>query len=195
MFFLLQKIKVELGKHAAEGLPSDCWGILLAFADSEVPVVYAYATTMRRAQGSTLELVGLYFDRRRADRGYGYVGASRARLLRDVYLLGRVRRSDWRPVGGDPRGGEQDRPGPMSESDSEEDSSSESDHDSDDRGSEFSGGEPDHLDFCGWNRMRLPDWAPSGAEIDASEWGMAFESGGIPGDLAEVVDDAAGLFV
>ena len=68
----------------------------------QVPVVYAYATTMRRAQGSTLELVGLFFDRRRADRGYAYVGASRAKFKNDVYLLGRIRRSDWLPVGGDP---------------------------------------------------------------------------------------------
>ena len=34
-----------------------------------LPCAYAYATTIRRAQGSTLQVVGLYFDRRCADRG------------------------------------------------------------------------------------------------------------------------------
>ena len=65
-----------------------------------LPVTYAYATTMRRAQGATLELVALWFDRRRPDSGYAYVGASRARTRTDVCRLGRLRRSDWRPVGG-----------------------------------------------------------------------------------------------
>ena len=37
-----------------------------------LPVTYAYATTMRRAQGATLELVALWFDRRRPDPGYAY---------------------------------------------------------------------------------------------------------------------------
>ncbi len=34
-------------------------------------------------------------------RGYGYVGASRARSREGLYLYGRVRRTDWLPVGGD----------------------------------------------------------------------------------------------
>lgn len=83
-------------------------------------MVYAYATTMRRAQGSTLDLLGLFFDRKRADRGYAYVGVSRAKVKNDVYLLGSVRRTDWLPVGGDPRGNEQSSPGPMSWSDSQD---------------------------------------------------------------------------
>ncbi|CAE7809429.1 pif1, partial [Symbiodinium necroappetens] len=37
-----------------------------------LPVAYGYATTMRRAQGATLDGVGLYFDRRLPDRGYAY---------------------------------------------------------------------------------------------------------------------------
>ena len=44
-----------------------------------LPVSYGYATTMRRAQGATLHNVGLVFDRRKPDRGYAYVGASRAK--------------------------------------------------------------------------------------------------------------------
>ena len=84
-----------------------------------LPVTYAYATTMRRAQGATMDLIALWFDRKRPDPGYAYVGASRARARTDVYHLGHLRRSDWRPVGG----GDQVHPGPLSES------SSASDHD------------------------------------------------------------------
>ena len=68
--------------------------------------------------------MGLYFDRKRADRGYGYVGASRAKRRADVFLLGRVRRTDWLPVGVDARGGEQEYPSVLSETDSEEADSS-----------------------------------------------------------------------
>ena len=83
-----------------------------------LPATHGYAMTIRRAQGCTLEFVGLHFDRRRADRGYAYVGASRARRKVDVHLVGRIRRTDWLPVGGDLRGDEyeQQRPGPQSES-------------------------------------------------------------------------------
>ena len=55
--------------------------------------------TIRRAQGSTLDTVGLLFDRRCADRGYAYVGSSRVRRRDDLWLVGRVRRTDWLPVG------------------------------------------------------------------------------------------------
>ena len=44
-----------------------------------MPTTYAYAMTIRRAQGTTLDLAGLLFDRACADRGYGYVGASGVR--------------------------------------------------------------------------------------------------------------------
>ena len=69
-----------------------------------MPVTYAYATTIRRAQGATLQLVGIRFDRKLADEGYAYVAASRAKRRADVYLVGTIRRTDWRPVGGDDRG-------------------------------------------------------------------------------------------
>ena len=75
----------------------------------------------------------MVFDRRRADRGYGYVGASRVRRRADLWLIGHVRRTDWLPVGRDPDGGEQELPGNFSE-DSSDDSraceGSESDSDS-----------------------------------------------------------------
>ena len=84
-----------------------------------MPCCYAYATTIRRAQGSTLEGVGLAFDRKRCDRGHGYVGASRAREAANLFLLGRVRRTDWRPVGPGAEG-EQEVPSAMSWSTDEE---------------------------------------------------------------------------
>ena len=58
---------------------------------------------MRKAQGSSLSLGALFFDHGHApDRGYGYVGASRFRSAGGLFHYGRLRRSDWRPVGGDP---------------------------------------------------------------------------------------------
>ena len=74
-----------------------------------MPVTYAYATTIRRAQGATLDLVGIFFDRKLADAGYGYVAVSRARLREEVFHIGPLRRTDWRPVGGDDRGLNQER--------------------------------------------------------------------------------------
>ena len=67
-----------------------------------LPVSYGYAMTIRRAQGSTLGLVGLWFDHvYPPERGYGYVGSSRVRRATDLYLLGKVKRTDWLPVDGD----------------------------------------------------------------------------------------------
>ena len=154
-------------------------------------MVYAYATTMRRAQGATLELVGLHFDRRRADRGYAYVGTSRAKLRRDVFLLGRIRRSDWLPVGGDARGGEQAEPGPMSESDSEEPSSSMADSmddDSEDMDSPDEG-------FAAWNQLRPRDWEEPDVESESegSDWGMGFGAHDGSEGFSGLCDDAAGL--
>ena len=67
-----------------------------------VPFTYGYAMTIRRSQGSTLDLVGLWFDHTYpADRGYAYVGSSRVRRAIDLYLMGKIKRTDWLPVGGD----------------------------------------------------------------------------------------------
>ena len=89
-----------------------------------LPVTYGWATTMRRAQGATLEKVGLWFDRKLPDRGYAYVGISRAKRRSDVFLMGKIRRTDWRPVGGEGRPGEQIVLGPFSESTDDSDISS-----------------------------------------------------------------------
>jgi hypothetical protein len=65
-----------------------------------LPCCYGYATTIRRAQGSTLHLGCLYFDHCfPPERGYGYVGASRFRTSSGVFHYGRIRRTDWLPVG------------------------------------------------------------------------------------------------
>eukprot|EP00973_Karenia_brevis_P000818 113591-Karenia_brevis.AAC.1 len=67
-----------------------------------MPFCYGYAMTIRRAQGSTMELVGLWFDHKYpADRGYAYVGSSRVRRAEDLWLMGKIKRSDWLPVGGE----------------------------------------------------------------------------------------------
>ena len=89
-----------------------------------LPVTYGWATTMRRAQGATLEKVGLWFDRKLPDRGYAYVGLSRAQRRSDVFLMGKIRRTDWRPVGGEGRPGEQTVLSALSESTNDSDVSS-----------------------------------------------------------------------
>ena len=66
-----------------------------------LPIAYGWATTIRRAQGATLDKVCLCFDRRLPDRGYAYVGVSRAKHRTDIFMMGRIRRSDWRAVNGE----------------------------------------------------------------------------------------------
>lgn len=81
-----------------------------------LPVTYGWATTIRRAQGATLEKVGLFFDRKLPDRGYGYVGLSRAKRMLDVFLVHKIRRTDWRAVGGEGQAAEQTQLSALSES-------------------------------------------------------------------------------
>ena len=67
-----------------------------------LPCVYGYATTIRRAQGSSLDMGCVYFDHcYPPERGYGYVAASRFRSKDKIYHFGKIRRTDWLPVGGD----------------------------------------------------------------------------------------------
>ena len=66
-----------------------------------LPCTYGYATTIRRAQGASLDYVCLWFDGKfPPDRGYGYVGASRCRDSAGLYCFNRLRRTDWLPIGG-----------------------------------------------------------------------------------------------
>ncbi len=65
-----------------------------------LPCVYGYATTIRRAQGASLDQGCIYFDQPMvAARGCGYVAVSRFRSRNGVYLYGRLRRTDFLPVG------------------------------------------------------------------------------------------------
>ena len=69
------------------------------FRRSFLPCCYGYSTTIRRAQGSTVDLGALYFDHcYPPDCGYGYVAASRFRSADGIYLYGRIRRTDFLPV-------------------------------------------------------------------------------------------------
>ena len=57
--------------------------------------------TTRKAQGSSMDFAVLYFDLfRPASRGFAYVGSSRVRSHTGLFYFGKVRRSDWLPVGG-----------------------------------------------------------------------------------------------
>ena len=66
-----------------------------------LPCCYGYATTIRRAQGADLHHGCIYFEnkRRPAFRGYGYVACSRFKSRSGCYLYGKLRRSDFLPVG------------------------------------------------------------------------------------------------
>ena len=60
-----------------------------------------YATTVRRAQGASLDHGCVYFDQKKhhAGRGYGNVAVSRFKSRAGVHLYGRLRRTDFLPVG------------------------------------------------------------------------------------------------
>ena len=66
-----------------------------------LPCCYGYATTIRRAQGADLFHGCIYMDlkSRAAARGYGYVAASRFKFRSGCYLYGKLRRTDFLPVG------------------------------------------------------------------------------------------------
>ena len=66
-----------------------------------LPCCYGYATTIRRAQGADIFHGCLFMDNKwhPAARGYGYVGVSRFRSREGVYMFGKLRRTDFLPVG------------------------------------------------------------------------------------------------
>ena len=68
-----------------------------------LPCCYGYATTIRRAQGASLDHGCLYFDQKKhyAGRGYAYVGCSRFRSRAGCHLYDKLRQSDFLPVGAD----------------------------------------------------------------------------------------------
>ena len=66
-----------------------------------LPLTYGYATTVRRAQGASLDMGCIYFDQknRAAGRGYGYVAVSRFKSREGCFLYGKLRQTDFLPVG------------------------------------------------------------------------------------------------
>ena len=67
-----------------------------------LPCCYGYSTTIRRAQGADLFQGCIYLDqKKRAGRGYGYVAVSRFMYRKSCYLYGKLRRTDFLPVGPD----------------------------------------------------------------------------------------------
>ncbi len=66
-----------------------------------LPCCYGYATTIRRAQGCGFHHGCIYFDLKKkpAARGYGYVAVSRFISKKGCYLYGKLRRTDFLPVG------------------------------------------------------------------------------------------------
>ena len=67
-----------------------------------LPCCYGYATTIRRAQGADLFQGCIYMDqKKRAGRGYGYVAVSRFQYRSTCFLYGKLRRTDFLPVGPD----------------------------------------------------------------------------------------------
>jgi hypothetical protein len=66
-----------------------------------LPCCYGYATTIRRAQGASLDNGCVYFELKRhhAGRGYAYVAISRFRTRAGCHLYGKLRQSDFLPVG------------------------------------------------------------------------------------------------
>ena len=66
-----------------------------------LPLTYGYATTVRRAQGASLDMGCIYFDQKRhaAGRGYGYVAVSRFKSREGCFLYGKLRQTDFLPVG------------------------------------------------------------------------------------------------
>jgi hypothetical protein len=135
-----------------------------------MPFCYGYSMTIRRSQGSTLELVGLWFDHcYPADRGYGYVGGSRVRRASDLYLVGKVKRTDWLPVGGDAAGGEQETRGDDSAS-----TSNDSDVGSEDQGASSESCDDDYGASSGSEAADMgaseeEDQGASGSELAENE--------------------------
>ena len=58
-------------------------------------------STVRRAQGASLDMGCIYFDqkRRAAGRGYGYVAVSRFKSKAGCFLYGTLGQTDFLPVG------------------------------------------------------------------------------------------------
>ena len=125
-----------------------------------LPCSYGYATTIRKAQGASLDYVCLYFDAPfPPDRGYGYVGASRCRTAAGLYYFKRLRRTDWLPIRKFVDSDEESERGPASDA------------------SSYDGGSDDESD-CSTLRSRSDGYVLSDGHL--SEPGTEFDEGGFP---------------
>ena len=65
-----------------------------------LPCCYGYAFTIRKAQGTSLYQGCIYFDQQKpAGRGPGYVAVSRFRSSHGCHLYGKLRQTEFLPVG------------------------------------------------------------------------------------------------
>jgi len=129
-----------------------------------LPCTYGYATTIRRAQGMTLNRGCVYFNLHfPPDRGYAYVAVSRFRTKLGVYHYGKIRRSDWLAI--DQRETDQTKR-------SEQSMSTDSDE-CDNTGGMFGYEDSSESDSCESERERM--WCHNASESD-NEGGM-FGSG------------------
>ena len=104
-YVLVHPIKADQGRRATRAF---------------IPAVYGYGMTTRKAQGATLRRVVLYFELwRPACRGFAYVGLSRVSFHDGAFYFGRLRRTDWLPVGGPGAPAEQVQRGPESTDESD----------------------------------------------------------------------------
>ena len=111
-----------------------------------LPCSYAYACTIRRAQGANMKLIALRFDHWHVDPGYAYVATSRATTRAGVYHVGPLRKKDWVPVGAPEARDQED-----SEDDEEDDNNyrcqESSESESDRRGDSDDEVDPEDEDF------------------------------------------------
>ena len=97
-----------------------------------LPCSYGYATTIRRAQGASLDSGCLFFDHcYPPEEGYGYVGASRFKSVQHMFHYDKLRVTDWIPVAGHAYRHVRSAQSEAS-SDDEQDRENELDYDSDD---------------------------------------------------------------
>ena len=152
----------------------------------------------------------LYFDLfKPAPRGFAYVGASRVRAHHGLYYFGRVRRSDWLPVGGTAEDEQPDR-GHLSESEVSGQEGAPSDGSSDcSDGSLFDGlrghdSDDDAMDLCEYwvndedeAARDIEDWIQSNVEAgdDAMDLDEAFyELGATDPDFLQLVESMQALY-
>ena len=144
-----------------------------------LPCTYGYATTIRRAQGASLYHGCLYFDHcYPPERGYAYVGVSRFRSARGVYHFGRIRKSDWLPVGPFVKGQQEKRGDESQQSNSDDEA---------EYVSELSMDEKDLAEQFDMVGSDAGTWSPSESDLtdlDIEEDESSMDESGAPSPLA-----------